>query len=83
MTNMKNQDILVELRRISKLLVLLVTKDQIQKKRIDTLATVGFQPKEIAALLGTTSGTVRAALSGIRKSKKQRPGKRKKNSTPL
>lgn len=44
--------------------------DKTQKEKIELLGTAGLQPKEIADLLGTTSGTVSVTLSGIRKKKR-------------
>lgn len=66
------EEILKELRRISKLLSLTVTKDLIQKGKIELLAGAGLQPKEIADLIGTTPNTVRVALADIRKKAKKK-----------
>ena len=75
MNKTTEEEILQELRRISKLLSLTVTRDLMQKEKIELLANVGFQPKEIADLIGTTPNTVRVALVDIRK--KARTGKGK------
>lgn len=73
------EEILKELRRISKLLSLAVTKDQDQQKdRVDTLSHAGFKPKEIADLLDTNPNIVRAVLSQIKK-KEQAETKKGKN----
>jgi len=56
-----------ELQRITRLLVVIATKGQTQREKIETLSGIGFQPKEIADILGTTSNTVRVALVNIRK----------------
>jgi DNA-directed RNA polymerase specialized sigma24 family protein len=69
-----NNDALVELRRIVKLLVLIATKDQKQKEQVRLLDSIGFQPKEIAELLGITGNAARVALHSVRKK-----GKSKKN----
>lgn len=69
-TKTKNDEILEELRRITKILAKTATIDQTQKEQIKTLSEIGFQPKEIADLLGTTRNTVSVALSEMRKSKK-------------
>ena len=76
MNESKENEILQELRRISKLLALTVTGDMKQKEKIELLSSIGFQPKEIADLIGTTPGTVSVALVDIRK--KARTGKDKK-----
>lgn len=65
-----NQQILDELKKISKLLIVMVTKEQDQKDQIRTLDIVGFKPKEIAELIGITANSVRVTLHGIRKKNK-------------
>jgi DNA-binding CsgD family transcriptional regulator len=70
MNGLKEDEILQELRRISKLLVLTATKDQTQKDRIVLLSRIGFEPKDIASLLGTTPGTVSVTPSIIKKKAK-------------
>lgn len=62
-----DSEILKELQRITRLLVLLATKGQIQKDKIAALANIGFRPKEIADFIGTTPNTVSVALVDIRK----------------
>ena len=74
MNGSKEEEILQELRRISKLLVLTATKDQTQKDRIILLSRIGFEPKDIANLLGTTPGTVSVTLSVIKKRAKGEKG---------
>jgi len=63
----KNNKILEELQRITKILVLIASEGKIQREKIEILSNIGFQPKEIAELLGTTPGTVRVTLADIRK----------------
>ena len=78
MSSAGNEDeILKELQHISKLLVEIATKDQIQKEKIRILSAAGFAPKEIAALVDTTGSTVRVALSTMRK--KAKKAKKKSN----
>jgi hypothetical protein len=43
--------------------------DKKQIDQIERLSKAGFQPKEIAELLGTTANTVSVALTKIKKSK--------------
>lgn len=57
-------DILVRLTALS------YTADKKQQERIMMMSAAGFQPKEIAELLGTTANNVRVALSTMRKKKK-------------
>jgi DNA-binding CsgD family transcriptional regulator len=68
-----NQDetILDELKKITKLLSLLATRGLTQRDQIAALARVGFGPKQIADLLGTTSNTVSVYLHGLRRQAKQ------------
>ncbi len=61
---------IAELRRISILLALNMTKGQSQREKIEILAGVGFQPKEIAEILGTTAGTVSVTLTRSRKDRR-------------
>ena len=66
----QNNEILGELRRITKLLSLIATKNQEQKEQIKVLSGIGFQPKEIAGMLHVTANVVRVTLSRIRKEDK-------------
>ena len=68
-----NNEILKELRQITKLLVLVAIKggDRSQREQIESLDKIGFKPREIAHFLGTTPGTVSVALSNIRKKSKK------------
>ena len=43
-----------------------------QQEQIMMLSAAGFQPKEIAEILGTTANTVRVALSTMRKKNKRK-----------
>jgi hypothetical protein len=64
------KDILHELQTIKRLLAhSLFAEDESQTKRIEKLDSVGFRPKEIAEILGTSANTVNVALTKIRKSK--------------
>jgi DNA-binding CsgD family transcriptional regulator len=42
-----------------------------QREQIEMLSRIGFPPKEIAGLIGTTSNTVSVNLTAIRKAKKK------------
>ena len=75
MNETTEEEILQELRRISKLLSLTVTRDLSQKEKIELLSGIGFQPKEIADLIGTTPGSVSVTLTAIRKKAKAEKGK--------
>jgi DNA-binding CsgD family transcriptional regulator len=67
-------EILDELRQIKGLLSLIATQGLKQRDQISALARVGFTPKQIAELLGTTANTVSVYLSEIRKQKKKARG---------
>ena len=67
--------LLSEVRRLTRLVAVFGTEGKSQREQIRTLASAGFPPKDIAALIGTTANTVRVALTDIRKkgkSKKRR-----------
>jgi DNA-directed RNA polymerase specialized sigma24 family protein len=53
------------------LLGFIAVRELPQTQQIEVLNRVGFTPKEIAEILGTTANTVRVALFSIRKAKKQ------------
>jgi len=79
MNKTTEEEILQELRCISKLLSLTVTRDLSQKEKIELLSGIGFQPKEIADLIGTTPGSVSVTLTAIRKkAKAERGGTRRR-----
>jgi len=80
MSESKEDEILQELRRISKLLALTITRELKQTEKIELLSGVGFQPKDIADLIGTTAHTVSVTLSEIRKKAKTGKGKKVKPS---
>jgi len=69
---------------IIRLLALNLVKDaKTQKDKIIALSSFGFRPSQIAEILGTTSNTVRVALSKARKEKRkgssQQTSKEKQN----
>jgi DNA-directed RNA polymerase specialized sigma24 family protein len=64
-----NLEILVELKRITKLLVLIATQTKMQSEKMITLQQLGFSPKEIGDLLGVSSNLVRVTLHQVRKKK--------------
>ncbi len=67
--------------KILKILAVIATKGLKQREQIAFLEQAGLQPKDIAALLGTTANTVRVALVGLRKSKVGEKGRRKRQDT--
>jgi CRP-like cAMP-binding protein len=68
---MNDNNVLSELQQIKKLLLVLCTKDQSQKEQIKILSNVGFQPKEIAELIGSTANTVNVTLNRLKKEGKK------------
>ena len=62
--------------QILRLLATAVTRGMKQRDQIMLLNKAGFQPKDIAALLGTSSNTVRVELVAIRKTKSGKGRKR-------
>lgn len=69
---MSEQALSSKLDTIIKLLVLGLTEGKRQKDQIRLLSQAGFRPAEIGTILETTSNTVRVALVGLRKNKRQR-----------
>lgn len=59
-----------KLDRILRLLGVIAVKGLTQSEQIATLSNLGFAPKEIAIVLGTTPNTVRVTLVGIRRAAK-------------
>ena len=55
-----------KLDKIIKLLTFSLTPDWTQRKRIAFLDKLGFAPKEMAQILGTTANTVSVTLSELR-----------------
>jgi hypothetical protein len=68
----REDEILVELRKMTRLLSVIATKGLSQRDQIAALDHVGFAPKDIAELVGTTRNTVSVYLSAIRKEEKRR-----------
>lgn len=64
--------ILTELRKITRILNLIATKDMPQKEKILSLSAVGLQPKEIAEIIGTTANTVSVTLSSTRRQTREK-----------
>jgi len=62
-----------ELRLVARLLGLALVKGQSQEEQVGTLTAVGFASGEIAALLGTSPGTVRQAAYMWRKKTRALP----------
>jgi DNA-binding CsgD family transcriptional regulator len=69
MTN-RDDEVLAELRKATRLLSVIATQGLAQRDQIIALSRVGFTPKETAELLGTTPNTVSVRLSAFRKEKK-------------
>jgi hypothetical protein len=64
-----------------RLLGIIAVRDFPQMRQIAILSRVGFSPKEIGEVIGTTANTVRVALVSIRKAEKhgKRAGLRRKD----
>ena len=60
----------------------LVKEIKLQKDQISLLDEVGFTPKQIAGIIGTTSNTVRVALSAIRKERATKEAKETPGEEP-
>jgi DNA-binding CsgD family transcriptional regulator len=73
MTN-HQEEIIDELKKMTRLLSLIATRGLSQRDQIAALARAGFGPKEVAELLGTTSNTVSVYLSALRKAANRAKG---------
>jgi hypothetical protein len=65
----KDSELFSEIKKVVRLLSLIAVGDRKQIDQIERLSKAGFQPKEIAELLGTTANTVSVALTKIKKIK--------------
>jgi DNA-directed RNA polymerase specialized sigma24 family protein len=79
MNEQESKEILSKLEAIMRLAALQLIEGRPQPDQCLLLTRAGFQPKEIADLLGTTRNTVRVTLSNIRASRKPRL---RKNDSP-
>jgi len=81
MNESKEDKILQELRRISKLLALTATRElKQQQDKVELLSSVGFRPIEIANITGIEAKQVSAVLSNIKKKTQTGKGKSTKTS---
>lgn len=64
-------ELINEIRKMNKLLVLMATKDLQQIDKIKVLASAGFAQKEIADFLGITGNTVNTTLNRLKNKKKK------------
>ncbi len=71
MPKVMEEEILRELKRISTLLALNLTKELTQREQVEILDNAGFQPKEIAEILRTTPNTVSVTLAKSRKERRK------------
>lgn len=72
-----SQEILYELKRVSRLLGVLATRDaKTQVEKVTLLAQMGFSSMEIATTLNTTPQTVSVALHRIRRGTSEKSKKR-------
>ena len=67
MNDINVEQLLGKLDAIIRLLVIDMTQGKDQTEQIRLLSQAGFQPKNIAEMLGTTGNNVRVRLSSLRK----------------
>lgn len=65
-----SKEILSRLDKIMRLLAVNMVFDKSQKEQIEMLSNVGFKPKEIADILGTSANTIRVGKSKLKMSSK-------------
>lgn len=81
MNESKEEEILQELRRMSKLLALTITRElKLQQEKVELLSSIGFRPIEIANITGIEAKQVSAVLSNIKKKAQAVKGKKVKSS---
>ncbi len=81
MNESKEEEILQELQRISRLLALTVTRElKLQQEKVKLLSDVGFRPIEISNLIGIGASQVSAVLSNIKKGTQTKKAKEVKSS---
>ncbi len=68
--------VLAKLDHLLRVVTASVTKGMKRNEQIALLDRVGFPPKEIANLLGTTGNTVNVTLSNLRKGERKGKGAR-------
>jgi hypothetical protein len=68
--NLNNQEVLLELKKMNKLLALIATQGRTQSEKILTMSQVGLAPKEISEILGVTANLVSVTLHQNKKKKK-------------
>lgn len=71
-TEPQYQELSKKLDLLTRLTALSLIADKQQQEQIILLSRAGFQPKEIAEIVGTTSNTVNVSLSKHRKKKARR-----------
>lgn len=69
-SNSGNQEVLLELKKMNKLLALLATQGRGQGEKIILLSQIGLTPKEISEILGITPNLVSVTLHQKKKAKK-------------
>jgi hypothetical protein len=66
---MNESDICERLDRLIRLVSIAVAEGKNNRQQIEILGRVGFQPAEIADIIGTTPNTVRVEMSNMRRRK--------------
>ncbi len=69
MTSEQFKHIVAKLDSLIRLAALNLVADKKQEEKIQLLNAAGFQPRDIAQIIGTTPNTVRVRLSNLRKSR--------------
>jgi len=72
MTPQEVKELSAKLDVLIRLAALSLVRDKTQREQYVLLSSAGFQPKDIADIVGTTPNAVRVALSNIRRQKKRR-----------
>jgi DNA-binding CsgD family transcriptional regulator len=67
-----NQEVLLELKKMSKLLAIIATEGKSQSDKILLFSQVGLPPKEIAEILGITPNLVSVTMHQNKKKGKKK-----------
>lgn len=70
MTDGQFRELIEKIDQVARLVALSIIAGKKRDEQLTLLSNAGFQPKEIAAIVGTTPNTVRVRLSTLRKKRR-------------
>ncbi len=63
----EGNELIERIEKLTRLVACAIVDGRPQMEQIELLSRAGLQPKEIAAIIGTTANTVRVGLTNLRK----------------